>query len=125
MKGSYGNWTTISGSSATTVSHRVSGLSNGTAYTFRIRAVAGTVHAAASAEVTATLLAPVVEFSAARYDGSEAALSRTVTVGLSATPAFSTSTTVSYRVSGTASSGADFTALAGAVSMTGGGAALR
>ena len=102
----------------------MSGLSNGTAYTFRIRAVAGTVHGAASAEVTATLLAPVVEFSAGRYDGSEAALSRTVTVGVRATPSFSTATTVSYRVGGTASSGADFTALAGALSMTGGGGSL-
>ncbi|MXW12194.1 MAG: hypothetical protein F4Z73_04860 [Synechococcus sp. SB0668_bin_13] len=75
-------------------------------------------------EATATPLAPVVEFSAASYDGSEAAGSGTVTVGLSATPAFSTSTTVSYSVRGTASSGADFTALAGAVSMTGGGGSL-
>ncbi|MYG63221.1 MAG: hypothetical protein F4158_01290 [Synechococcus sp. SB0675_bin_7] len=122
--GSYGSWTAISGSGASTTSHTVTGLSNGTAYTFRIRAVAGTVNGAASAEVTATPLAPVVEFSAASYDGSEAAGSGTVTVGLSATPAFSTSTTVSYSVRGTASSGTDFTALAGAVSMTGGGGSL-
>ena len=75
--------------------------------------------------MTATPLASVVEFSAVSYDGSEAGGSGTVTVGLRATPSFSTSTTVSYRMGGTASSGADFTALAGAVSMTGGGAALR
>ena len=41
--GSYGSWTTISGSGASTVSHTVSGLSNGTAYTFCICAVAATV----------------------------------------------------------------------------------
>ena len=122
--GSYGSWTAISGSGASTTSHTVSGLSNGTVYTFRIRAVAGTVNGAASAEVTATPLASVVEFSAARYDGSEAGGSGTVTVGLRAAPSFSTSTTVSYRVGGTASSGADFTALAGALSMTGGGGSL-
>ncbi|MCY3648573.1 MAG: fibronectin type III domain-containing protein, partial [Acidimicrobiaceae bacterium] len=52
--GSYGSWTTISGSSATTVSHTVSGLTNGTVYAFRIRAVAGTANGEESDEVTAT-----------------------------------------------------------------------
>ena len=55
--GSYGSWTTISGSSASTIGHTITGLSNGTAYTFRIRAMAGSVPGAASDEVTATPLA--------------------------------------------------------------------
>ena len=37
--GGYGNWTDISGSSAATTRHAVSGLANGTAHTFKIRAV--------------------------------------------------------------------------------------
>ena len=52
--GNYGSWTTISGSSATTVSHTVSGLTNGMVYAFRIRAVAGTANGEESDEVTAT-----------------------------------------------------------------------
>ena len=37
--GGYGNWTDIPGSSAATTRHVVSGLANGTAHTFKIRAV--------------------------------------------------------------------------------------
>ena len=52
--GSWGEWTGIQGSVATTVSHRVTGLTNGTTYRFKIRAVAGTVEGVASDEVNAT-----------------------------------------------------------------------
>ncbi|MYG45996.1 MAG: leucine-rich repeat protein, partial [Synechococcus sp. SB0675_bin_6] len=52
--GNYGSWTDIGSSGATTVSHRVTGLTNGTVYKFRIRAVAGTLNGAQSDEVTAT-----------------------------------------------------------------------
>ncbi len=56
--GSYGSWTRITGSGATTVKHRITGLRNGTVYTFRIRAVNGNGNGAASDEVTATPAAP-------------------------------------------------------------------
>ncbi|MDE0471255.1 MAG: putative Ig domain-containing protein, partial [Ekhidna sp.] len=45
-------WTTIPGSGATTVSHTVTGLTNGTAYTFQVRAVAGSVEGVPSDERT-------------------------------------------------------------------------
>ncbi|MCY4054616.1 MAG: fibronectin type III domain-containing protein [Cyanobacteria bacterium MAG CAR4_bin_6] len=50
--GAWGNWTEISGSSATTVSHMVTGLVN-------IRAVVGSTNGAQSDEVTATPQATV------------------------------------------------------------------
>ncbi|MXZ82121.1 MAG: hypothetical protein F4Z10_00145, partial [Synechococcus sp. SB0666_bin_14] len=122
----YHTWKPIDGSTASTTSHTVTGLTNGTLYSFRIRAVAGTVHGAASEERTATPLAPVVQFSSASYNGSEAAGSRTVTVELSASPAFSAATNVSYAVSstGTTTYGEDSNALGGPVSMTGGSGSI-
>ncbi len=53
--GSYGDWTDMAGSSATTTSHTVTGLTNGNTYVFKIRARNGTADGAASAEATATL----------------------------------------------------------------------
>ena len=52
--GDYGSWTTILGGTTSTVSHTVTGLTNGTVYTFRIRAVARTTNGVASDEASAT-----------------------------------------------------------------------
>ena len=52
--GSYGSWTPIANSDATTVTHTVSGLTNGVAHAFRIRAVAGSTNGVQSDEATAT-----------------------------------------------------------------------
>ena len=49
-----GAWVDISGSNAKTTSHTVTGLTNGTTYRFKIRAVAGAVEGAASDELSAT-----------------------------------------------------------------------
>ena len=59
--GSYGAWVDVPDSGATTTSHTVTGLSNGTAYGFRIRAVNAGGNSPASAEVRATPLAPPVK----------------------------------------------------------------
>ena len=55
--GSYGAWMDIPGSGATTIAHTVTGLDNGTAYGFRIRAVNASGNGAQSDEATATPLA--------------------------------------------------------------------
>ena len=47
-------WTDIAGSGATTIAHRVTGLANGTEYSFQLRAVNGEGAGAASGLVTAT-----------------------------------------------------------------------
>ena len=57
--GAYGSWTDVPGSDAGTTSYTVTGLTNGTAYTFQIRAVNATGGGAASDEVSATPAAPV------------------------------------------------------------------
>ena len=50
----WGSWTTITGSGASTTSHTVTGLANGTAYQFRIRAVNVVGNGTASDAVTVT-----------------------------------------------------------------------
>ncbi len=63
--GAWGSWTAIASSTATTTTHTVAGLTNGTAYGFQVRAVDGALEGAASAEATATPAAPVtVAFAA-------------------------------------------------------------
>ncbi|MCY4304080.1 MAG: fibronectin type III domain-containing protein, partial [Aestuariivita sp.] len=50
---SWGSWTDIGSSSATTTTHTVTGLTNGTQYSFQIRAVDGSTNGTASSTVTA------------------------------------------------------------------------
>ena len=52
--GAWGSWTAIASSTATTTTHTVTGLTNGTAYGFQVRAADGALEGAASSEATAT-----------------------------------------------------------------------
>ncbi len=61
--GSFGSWTEIPNSDADTATHTVTGLTNGTAYGFQIRALAGTLQGAASDTVSATPQAPPARFT--------------------------------------------------------------
>ena len=60
----YSSWTTISGSTAATTTHTIARLTNGTSYTLRIRAQAGTVSGRPSNEVMATPQTPMIEVRA-------------------------------------------------------------
>ena len=69
--GSFGSWTTIPGSNAATTSYTVTSLTNGTAYTFRIRAVQGAVNSGPSDEATATPMTPDITITAVTASVSE------------------------------------------------------
>ncbi len=56
--GSWGGWTDFAASDATTVTRAIVNLTNGTEYSFEIRAVAGTLNGAASDTVSATPRTP-------------------------------------------------------------------
>ena len=113
--GSYGSFMTISGSSATTTSHTVTGLTNGVTYTFQVFAVAsnagGSVNGLPSDERTATPMAPspVLTFGSTTYSGGEGSGTIAVTVNASGAP--SSALTVNLTTAnGSATGGTDFTA---------------
>ena len=53
--GGYGGWNTVPGATAQTTSHTVTGLENGTPYTFQVRAVNASGGGIGSPEASATL----------------------------------------------------------------------
>ena len=108
----WGEWTDSSNSGADTTSIILSGgLANGTEYSFQIRAVAGTLTGAASDTVTATPMAPAVQFTSSAGATPE---NITASIPISINPAPSAGLTVAYTVTGTATRGSDgdFTAAA-------------
>ena len=76
--GNYGPWTNISGSSATTASHTAPGLTNGTRYRFKLRALNASGPGTPSSEASATPFAatpeaPPVPANAAPVAGDDGA----------------------------------------------------
>ena len=113
----WGDWTAISGSGASTTSHTVTGLTGGTTYTFQVRAVNRGGDGTASNESTSVtaLVKPDVNLSLSVTSLAEdaSATEVTVTAAFSNTNTFTSDKTVTVTVggSGTATSGTDYAAV--------------
>ncbi len=94
--GSWGTWTAIAGSTAATTTHTVTGLTNGTAYGFEVRAVSGGVAGAASSEATATPTAAGVATATTDGEATEGSTTDTAafTVVLNTVPSSNVTVTV-------------------------------
>ena len=69
--GSYGNWSNITGSGATTTTYTATGLTNGTAYTFAVRAVSSAGNGFESTVTAAPLAVPPTVTGLATVDYAE------------------------------------------------------
>ena len=110
--GSYGSWTTISGSSATTTSYSDTGLTAGTAYAYQLRAINSAGNGAASAAVSGNTIPAAPTGLSATTTATTIALSWT-------DPSDSTITGYAYRLGTgvwTAISGATATTVAHTIS---------
>ena len=105
----YGGWVDISGSGAATTSHTVTGLTNGTLYGFKIRAVVGTVEGTASEEVSATPELATVSVPAT-LQVTEGTDSNAV-VRITASKAFAETVTFNVSYGGTAKADVDYDAV--------------
>ncbi len=97
--GSWGSWTAIASSTAATTTHTVTGLTNGTAYGFQVRALDGTLEGAASSEATATPAAATPGVAAAQptdqaVTEGDASDTATFTVALRTRPSDNVAVTV-------------------------------
>ncbi len=88
----WGEWTDIGSSTATTTIHTVTGLANGTEYSFQIRAVDGTAESTESNTAVATPAAALV-FTPASLNVNEG-MDRTYTVALASRPTDGVTVTV-------------------------------
>ena len=105
----YGPWTDINGSGAATTSHTVTGLTHGRSYSFKLRAMAGTVAGATSDEVSATPKAPApITLSVPTTLQVTEGTDRSVGVTISASKALEERVTFNIGYGGTATEGADY-----------------
>ncbi len=100
----WGEWTDFPISRADTTSKILTGLANGTEYSFQIRAVAGTVLGAASDTVSATPTAPAAQFASSAGSTPE---NISASIPISINPAPLAAITLAYTVTGTATRGSD------------------
>ena len=112
----WGAWTTVPGSGASTTAYTVTGLTGGKAYAFKVRAVNRGGEGGESAETSVTaLVKPEVNLSLSVTSLAEdaSATEVTVTAAFSNTNTFTTDKTVTVTVggSGTATSGTDYEAV--------------
>ena len=117
---SWGSWTEIAGSTATTTTHTVTGLTNGTAYSFELRAKAGTVIGTASSTVTATPAAtPTVALSASATTVTEGGSAVTITATRSAanTSGSALSIPIAVKAADTTAQAGDYTLAATTISL--------
>ncbi len=113
-------WVTITGSGASTVSHDVTGLTNGTQYRFRLRAYNALGNSPSSSWATATPTAPASSLSVTAAQAQEGP-GVTVDFKVTLAPAAASAVTVDYATSdGTALSGQDYTAATGTLTFAAG-----
>ena len=97
------SWMDISNSGATTTTYTVTGLTNGTEYSFQVRAVVGTTNGPASTTVTATLMVPPM-VSIARQGSAAVTEGANVVFRVTASRAVTTNLTVNLTISEAAGS---------------------
>ncbi len=120
--GAYGNWQAVSGDASTTT-HTVTGLKNGTKYTFQVRAETLSEFGKAAAGITATpTAATTTAVSLSIADAAAAEAAGTMSFTVTATPAPSSPITFRYTVTAesgdTATAGTDFTGVSSATEAT-------
>ena len=103
---SWGSWADIGSSTATTTSHTVTSLTNGTEYSFQVRAFLGSMAGAASSTVTATPLA-LPEITIARQGSAAVTEGTNVVFRVTASRTVTANLTVNLLVVD-AAAGADF-----------------
>ena len=121
--GSFGSWTNIANSDADTTAHTVTGLTNGTSYTFQIRAVSSAGNGANSNEASATA-GPAWALTITNASGNaiseltEGGAAGTVTVSITNGVTFSSAVTIALEWGGVGLANSPLSGAGGATSIS-------